>query len=104
MNKIKGHEFEFTIEHVIPRSNGGTNSPLNKLPCCRKCNSMKADNSIDYFLSQINFMASVNVGSKNVLKRWRHMEKNTSYIKEAINKYKKEIFRYGKKKINLALN
>lgn len=100
MNTIKGHSYQFTVDHIIPKSNGGTNSPLNRLPCCRTCNTMKADNSLEYFLTQINFRLSVNIErSKSSLKRWTHMIKNTSYIKESIDKYKKEIFRYSLKKI-----
>jgi hypothetical protein len=100
MNYIKGHSYQFTVDHIIPKSNGGTNCDLNRLPCCRTCNSMKADNSLDYFLSQIIFRLSVNIeGSKNSLKRWTHTMKNVLYIKENITKYKKEVFRYSRNKL-----
>ena len=32
-----------TIDHVVPRSRGGSHDWLNVLACCAKCNSKKAD-------------------------------------------------------------
>ncbi|CRK49486.1 conserved hypothetical protein [Rhodococcus sp. RD6.2] len=32
-----------TIDHVVPRSRGGTNSWANLVACCRPCNQRKAD-------------------------------------------------------------
>ncbi|GAA4471212.1 HNH endonuclease [Rhodococcus olei] len=32
-----------TIDHVLPRSRGGTNSWSNLVACCRTCNQRKAD-------------------------------------------------------------
>ncbi len=32
-----------TIDHVVPRSRGGTNSWANLVACCRACNQRKAD-------------------------------------------------------------
>lgn len=95
MRKIKKHEYEFTIDHVIPKSNGGTNHPLNRLPCCRSCNHLKANNSLEYFLEQVQYRLVANIGgSKNSLKRWIHTANHISEIKNLIEKYKKEIFRY----------
>jgi hypothetical protein len=31
----------FSIDHVIPRSKGGTDELCNLVPCCRHCNSVK---------------------------------------------------------------
>ncbi|MEP7147802.1 MAG: HNH endonuclease [Acidobacteriota bacterium] len=35
---------EATLDHVVPRSRGGSNNPPNLKPACRKCNGEKSDN------------------------------------------------------------
>lgn len=35
------YEQEACIDHVIPKSRGGTNKDSNLVPCCRSCNSSK---------------------------------------------------------------
>ena len=32
-----------TVDHIIPKSRGGTNSPINTVLCCRKCNNEKGN-------------------------------------------------------------
>lgn len=32
-----------TVDHVIPRSKGGTNQMSNLVPCCAECNSLKGN-------------------------------------------------------------
>ena len=34
---------EITIDHIIPRAQGGQTSFLNCVVCCKKCNNKKAD-------------------------------------------------------------
>jgi hypothetical protein len=34
-----------TVEHVLPRSRGGTSGPLNLLPACRPCNRARRSRS-----------------------------------------------------------
>ena len=42
--KAKGRDRQFmTIDHVLPRSRGGSNDPMNLVPACRPCNERKAD-------------------------------------------------------------
>lgn len=38
-----GSTRDLTIDHVLPRWNGGTNSWDNLVTCCRKCNLKKGD-------------------------------------------------------------
>ena len=38
-----GSQKQLTIDHVIPKSRGGTNSWTNLVTCCNKCNVIKAD-------------------------------------------------------------
>ena len=39
---------EMTDDHVIPRSRGGRHDKINRVPCCRSCNSVKGPRSIEY--------------------------------------------------------
>jgi 5-methylcytosine-specific restriction endonuclease McrA len=37
------NRFNSTLDHVVPRSKGGTDAPENLLLSCRRCNVRKAD-------------------------------------------------------------
>lgn len=39
----------FSIDHVIPPSKGGTNNIENLVPCCKACNSAKSTRGIEEF-------------------------------------------------------
>lgn len=34
-----------TLDHVVPRSDGGDNAPSNLVTCCKRCNERKGDNT-----------------------------------------------------------
>ena len=36
-----GREDYLTIDHIVPKSKGGKDSPTNAQPMCRRCNSQK---------------------------------------------------------------
>jgi len=38
-----------TLDHVVPRSKGGSNKMSNKVPSCRSCNSSKGNKSLEEF-------------------------------------------------------
>jgi len=40
-----------TVDHVIPRSRGGSNDMTNKVLCCRSCNSRKSTRTPDEWIS-----------------------------------------------------
>lgn len=43
---------DFTTDHVIPVSKGGTNDIDNLVPCCRTCNSVKGAKAVSEFKSR----------------------------------------------------
>jgi hypothetical protein len=47
----------FTIDHVIPRSAGGTNHTDNLLPACKSCNLAKGSGSIEQLRIRCKFVA-----------------------------------------------
>lgn len=38
-----------TVNHVVPQSKGGGNNIENLMPCCSRCNTMKASDSLETF-------------------------------------------------------
>jgi 5-methylcytosine-specific restriction endonuclease McrA len=38
---------ELTLDHILPRSRGGDNSPINVVTACLKCNNRKGDRTPD---------------------------------------------------------
>lgn len=42
---------EYSVDHIIPRSKGGTNDLDNLRPAHRKCNYSRSDRSIEEFRS-----------------------------------------------------
>lgn len=50
-----GHELtvaNMTIDHIIPKSAGGTDAEFNMIACCKECNAKKADQALGVFLIQ----------------------------------------------------
>lgn len=51
---IHNRPSSFTIDHLTPKSKGGTNHPDNLVPCCKSCNSKKQSKTLEeyrhYFL------------------------------------------------------
>jgi 5-methylcytosine-specific restriction endonuclease McrA len=43
MSFTTGKPHSLTIDHVIPRSKGGTNALKNTVASCHRCNQAKAD-------------------------------------------------------------
>ena len=63
---------EYTIDHIIPLSKGGTNDLSNLQPCCSFCNKAKDDSVGDDFYSRIVriflYQAKLRYGKKEVKK------------------------------------
>lgn len=44
-----------TLDHLIPKSRGGSNCPTNLVAACRVCNERKADfTPLEYFVFVVN--------------------------------------------------
>lgn len=44
---VKGSAFELTLDHILPRSQGGRTVPENLCAACKQCNQRKGDRSPD---------------------------------------------------------
>ena len=42
-----------SVDHVIPRSKGGSNDNSNKVPACSPCNQMKANMTLEEFTARM---------------------------------------------------
>lgn len=47
-----------TIDHIVPRCQGGSGDPRNVGLSCRQCNSSKGQDSIEEFRMRMRFAAS----------------------------------------------
>jgi len=43
-----------TVDHVVPRSKGGTTVLSNLVPMCKKCNERKLSKDLETFLAERN--------------------------------------------------
>jgi 5-methylcytosine-specific restriction endonuclease McrA len=46
-----GGDFWIGVDHVVPRSKGGTDADANLVACCRSCNSSKRDKTPEEWLA-----------------------------------------------------
>lgn len=49
-------EYSRTVDHIVPKSQGGILSNDNKVNCCQKCNRLKADNDPFDFMDLLDTM------------------------------------------------
>ena len=46
----------FTIDHIVPQSRGGTDHPDNLQLLCGACNSLKGDRPQEYLIARLREM------------------------------------------------
>ena len=63
---------DLTIEHIIPRSRGGTNAPWNLCVLCKRCNEEKGSRLVDVrvFYKYLNKRAKQEVIGHIMDLRW----------------------------------
>jgi 5-methylcytosine-specific restriction endonuclease McrA len=60
----KMHYAEATVDHVKPKSKGGSNARGNLKLCCKKCNQQKGSLSVERFIRRAGLAAYVRVPVK----------------------------------------
>lgn len=88
-----------TVDHIIPRSKGGNSSPLNKVPSCRSCNTLKGNFLPEQFVCFIENVLSGEVKIKNRDKYTQEVLKivlhNANEITECIEPFRKKLYKHG---------
>jgi hypothetical protein len=72
-----GSKENLTLDHVVPRSKGGTNSWNNLATCCNRCNVLKGDKSLEETNMKLshkpftpNYLFFIKK-MKNIIDEWR---------------------------------
>jgi hypothetical protein len=72
-----GSKENLTLDHVIPRSKGGTNNWNNLATCCNRCNVLKGDKSLEETNMKLshkpftpNYLFFIKK-MKNIIDEWR---------------------------------
>jgi CRISPR/Cas system Type II protein with McrA/HNH and RuvC-like nuclease domain len=78
-----GSQKNLTIDHVIPKSRGGSNGWNNLVTCCSRCNSLKGDKTPEDAGMKLRFKPTVpnifsRVVDENVEKVWNEFDYNFS--------------------------
>jgi len=76
-NDIAGHKRQATVEHVTPKSEGGTNDPDNLAMACASCNNKRGSMEIETFSRKVKSGAIF--GRKAANARVRH----NKYLRKA---------------------
>lgn len=61
-----GSKTDLTIDHIIPRSLGGTDTTMNVVSCCQECNADKSHTEVEIWYFQQDFFSQ---------ERWDKIEK-----------------------------
>ena len=58
---------DFSREHVLPKSRGGSNKKVNKLPCCKPCNNEKGAMTLDEYMNWLERFKPTNWSMKKLM-------------------------------------
>jgi len=64
---VQGLKYSATIEHILPKSQGGKDDPENYALACSNCNGKRRDKPLDVFLHELE--SNVNLESEKVALR-----------------------------------
>jgi len=64
-----GSEEKLTIDHIVPRSKGGTDFTNNVVCCCQECNHDKGHTDWEYWFSKQIFFTEE---KRSAIIRWMH--------------------------------
>lgn len=71
----------FSLDHFVPKTMGGSNDITNLLPCCLKCNGSKAGHLPDEWYTKQPFFSA---------QRWEKIVKHTGWVgAKAVPKFEK---------------
>jgi len=65
---------DITLDHVTPKSDGGTNSETNLVTCCRHCNCQRQDKPLARFCGK-ETRAHIRRNTRRSLKKYRTLAK-----------------------------
>lgn len=68
-------DVKLTLDHLVPHSHGGDNSPSNLVTCCNFCNSSRGNRSVEDFATGVAGYINHGVTAEDILK---HIETCTS--------------------------
>ena len=57
--KILSDKNDLTIDHKNPKAKGGTNEMDNLVGCCKSCNQIKSDRTVDEFRKKLIDAANI---------------------------------------------
>lgn len=101
MNDEQGHKDSATIEHVLPRSQGGANHHENYVIACYRCNNARGVEDVEIFVKRV----SLTLQLKKSIKRNKGVPTDTLLPKRHRNRKPGKIVRKLEKiQINNMLN
>ena len=65
---------DITLDHVVPDSNGGGNTPDNMITCCRHCNCSRQDQPLVRFAGP-ETRAHIRRNTRRAIARYRRLAK-----------------------------
>ena len=71
-----GSTDDLTIDHIIPRSLGGSDTTKNVLCCCKQCNADKSHTEVEIWYFQQDFFSQ---DRWDKIEEWREPEKQKLY-------------------------